>query len=162
MLVQLIQYHPRNRVALQLEHDAHSILVRLVAQIGDTLELLVANELGDVLHELRLVDLIGKLVDHDLGLVRALLLFDYRPRPHDDSSAASLLVVLDSRAAVDVAAGREVGSFDELSDLARRHLRIIDHGDDSGDDLAEIVWRDVRRHADCDARRAVDDEIRNR
>ena len=162
MLVELVQHDARNRVSLQLEHDAHAILVRLVAQIGDAFELLVAYELGDVLNELRLVDLIRKLVDHDLRLVRALLLLDHRAGAHHDLAAATLLVILDAGAAVDVAPGREIGSLDQLSDFARCHLWIVDQRDDGGDDFAEIVGRDIGRHSDRDTRRAVDDEVRNR
>ena len=49
VLVQLIEHHARNRIALQLDDDAHAVAIGLVAQVGDALELLVANQLGDVL-----------------------------------------------------------------------------------------------------------------
>ncbi len=66
MLVQLVQDDSRNRVTPQLDDNPHPILVRLVAKVGDSLELLVAHQLGNVQDELRLVDLIRQLVDDDL------------------------------------------------------------------------------------------------
>ena len=53
VLVQLVQHHARDRVALQLDDDAHAVAVGLVAQVADALELLVAHQLGDVLDQLR-------------------------------------------------------------------------------------------------------------
>ena len=126
VLVQLVQHHARNRIALQLDDDAHAVLVGLVAQVGDAFELLVANQVGDVLDQLRAVDLIRNLGDDDLRLVRGFLLLDHRTRAHDDAAATRLLIILDAGAAVDVAARREVGTLDELPDLARRHVRIVD------------------------------------
>ena len=39
---------------------------------------------------------------------------------------------------------------------------MVDHGDDAVDHLAHVVRRDVRRHADGDARRAVDQQVGER
>ena len=38
--------------------------------------------------------------------------------------------------------------------------RVVDVGDRRGDHLAQVVRRDVRRHADGDPRRAVDEQVR--
>ncbi len=51
------------------------------------------------------------------------------------------------------------------ADLRRRLLRlpaIFDERDDAVDDLAHVVRRDVRRHADGDAGRSVDQQVRER
>jgi hypothetical protein len=39
------------------------------------------------------------------------------------------------------------------------HLRIVDVGDRSVDHLAQVVGRNVRGHADGDARGAVDEQV---
>ena len=162
VLVEPIQHDSRNRVALELDHDPHSVLVRLVAQIGYAFELLVAHELGDIGHELRLVDLVRQLVDHDLGLVGRLLLFDHRASAHHDSSASGVLVILDPRSAVDVPAGWEVGTLDDFSKRGRINLRIIYERNGSLDYLADVVRRNVGSHADSDSGGAVDQKVRNR
>ena len=66
----------------------------------------------------------------------------------------------DSGGAVDVAARREVGPLDHLREPLDRRLRIVDEHDEPVDDLGEVVRRDVRRHPHRDARRAVDEEVR--
>ena len=57
--------------ALELDDDAHAVAVGLVAQVGDALDPLVAHQVGDLLDQLRLVDLVGDLGDDDrLSLAR--------------------------------------------------------------------------------------------
>ena len=162
VLIELIENDTRNCIALQLDDDAHTVLVRLVAKRADSLELPFLHQLRHVRYELGFVDLVRQLGDDDLRFVGALFLFDHRAGAHHDSSAAGLLIILDSGAAVDVAASREVWAFHQLSDLARRHLRIVDQSDNCGDDFTEIVRRNVGCHPDRDAGRPIDDEIRNR
>ena len=90
-----------------------------------------------------------------------------RPRPwayiwriastvsHSPVSDVALLLEAEDRAA-----GREVRARDVLAEVVRGELRVVDQGDRRVDDLAEVVRRDVRRHADGDARRAVDEQVR--
>ena len=62
--------------------------------------------------------------------------------------------------AEDRAAGREVGAVDDLAQLVDGHLRVVDEADDRVADLVEVVWRDVRRHPHRDARRPVEEQVR--
>ena len=85
-------------------------------------------------------------------------------------AAAGQVGLLDALAADDVAAGGEVGPGHELEQLAlllrqRRRLvglRALDRPDHGVDHLAHVVRRDVRRHADGDAGRSVDQQVRER
>ena len=52
-----------------VEDDAHALAVALVADVGDAVDPLVLHELGDLLDEARLVDLVGDLGDDDRFLV---------------------------------------------------------------------------------------------
>ena len=54
-------------------------------------------------------------------------------------------------AAEDDAAGREVGAGNDVDQLVDAEARIVDQRDAGVDHLAEIVRRDVGRHADRDA-----------
>ena len=84
--VELVQHHVRHGVALDLDDDAHAVAIGFVAQIRDALDLLLANELGDLLDQRRLVHLIGNLVDDDrLALLANHL--DLGLAPHDDRAA---------------------------------------------------------------------------
>ena len=51
VLVELVEDDLRNRLALELDLDAHSRLVRVVREVGDLRENLVVRELGDLLDD---------------------------------------------------------------------------------------------------------------
>ena len=63
--IELVQHHIGHGVALQLDHDAHAFARRLVADVGDAFDLLLAHQLGDALDHHRLVHLIGNLGDDE-------------------------------------------------------------------------------------------------
>ena len=67
----------------------------------------------------------------------------------------ALLLVAEDRAA-----GREVRALDELAQVVGGELRVVDERDRGVGDLAEVVGRDVGGHPDRDARRAVDEQVR--
>ena len=48
VLVELVEHDLRDRVALELDHQAHAALVGLVAQVGDLGDPLVVDEFGDL------------------------------------------------------------------------------------------------------------------
>ena len=66
VLVELVEHDLRDaRVGLELDDDAHALAVRLVAQVADLGELLLAYEVGDLRDELGLVHLVRDLGDDD-------------------------------------------------------------------------------------------------
>ena len=122
--------------------------------------LLVVDELGDLLEQHFLVDLVGQLVDDD-RLPRALVdVLEVRSRPDHDAAAAGAVALVDARGAVDHPGGREIGRRHELDQLLDRDIGIREQREARVECLGEIMRRDVRRHPDRDARRAVDEEIR--
>ena len=169
-LIQLVEHDLPRRVALELDHHTHPVTVGLVAEVADALDALLADELSDLLEELGLVDLIRQLRDDDhlaVVLVAGDRL-DGRARPHHDAPAPGVQRRADAGRAVDEPGRREVGPLH--AEAPRR--RLVDHQLIDGDlgalqdaqrrveDLGEVVRRDVRRHADGDAARAVDEEVR--
>ena len=52
-------------VLLEVDDDAHAVAVGLVADVGDALDALLAHQLGDLLDQLGLVDLVGDLGGDD-------------------------------------------------------------------------------------------------
>ncbi len=79
-LEELVEHELAVLAALELDDDAQPVLVRLVAQLRDALDLLVAHEVGDALEQARLVDLVRQL-------------------GHDDRLAATLVDGLDATCA---------------------------------------------------------------
>ncbi len=141
-------------------------LLGLVAEVGDLLQAAVLDLLGDLLDQAAAVvapvalrHLVGHLGDDDRLLALAQRL-DVRPSAHDHAAAAGLVGVLDAAVADDDAAGREVRALDVPHQPADLDLRVVDVGDRGVDRLAQVVRRDVGRHADGDAGRAVDQQVR--
>ena len=155
---ELVEHHVGDRVALDLDDDAHAVAVGFVAQIRDALDALLANELCYALDQRRLVDLVGDLAD-DQRLAVLAQLFDRDLGAHDDRAAAGRISGADAGAPEDRSPGREVGARDQLQQLVERDVGLVHEGENGVDRLAEIVRRDVGRHADRDAAGAVDEQI---
>ena len=151
----------RRAAALQLDHQPHAAAVRLVAQVGDPVELLLANEVGDLGDQAvvaALLDHEGQLGDDD-RLLAPLQRLDVGARPHPDAAAARRVGVADPLGAHHPAA-REVGALDVLHQPRQVDLGVVDVGDRGADRLAQVVGRDVGRHPDRDPGRAVDEQVR--
>jgi hypothetical protein len=134
------------------------VAVALVAQVGDALDRLGADQLRDLLEQRRLVDLVGDLADDDHGRPPRISSISQRARsgmePRPVSKARA-----DAGTAEDQPAGREVRARDDLHQLWSV-VGLLDQLQRRVDDLARVVGRDVGRHADGDAARAVDQQVR--
>ena len=157
--VELVEHHIADRVALQLDDDAHAVAVGFVAQFRDALDALFAHEIGDLFDQRRLVHLIRDFGDDD-GFAVLAKLFDRRASAHHDRAAARRIGRADAGAAEDHGAGREIRPRHDLVQRFDFKFGIVDQRQGRIDDLAEIVRRDVRRHADGDAARAVGEQVR--
>ena len=90
MTVKLIEHHIAERVTAQLDHNAHAMPVRFVAQLANPLDPLVAHKLGDLFDEIGLVHLIGQFGD-DQRLTLLLERFGMHPRAHQNRTAPCLI-----------------------------------------------------------------------
>ena len=159
--IEIVQHHLAGLAAAQLDHHAQAVLVRLVAQLRDALDALFLDQLGDLLDQPRLVQLVGDLGDDD-GVATARVVGDHLgARPHVDAPAPGAVGLDDAQAAVDDAAGREVRARDDLDQVVDLERRVVDQRQAGPDHLAEVVRRDIGRHADRDARGAVDQQVRD-
>src|SRR2546425_9563995 len=140
--------------SLQLDHEPDPFLIGLVPDVADAFELLGEREVADLLVHSLGTDLIGELRYDDLLLAGRFLLFRDGASTDDDAATTLLVTFLDPVAAVDDRPGREVGAFDELPDVPDGGVRVIDQMHDGLHDLAQVVRRDVRGHADRDYGRA--------
>ena len=145
---------------LEDHYDTHAAAVALVVDIGDALDLLVVDQVGDLADHLGLVDHIGNLGHNDALAPRGRML-DLGLGAHHDASAARLVSLSHSLVAVDDASGRKVGRLYVLEQLGRLDLTVVDIGARSVDHFRKIVRRHVGRHADGNTRRAVDQQQRN-
>ena len=160
VLVEQILDDPRVLALLELDVDAVRVgAVGVVLEIADALDDAVALEVGDLLDDQVAAGRVGDLLDVQRP-VAALLLLVPDARAQDDAAAPRLVPVVDSRAAADDAARGEVGARQDLHDVGQRAVRVADEELERVDHLAEVVRRQVARHADGDADRAVDQQVR--
>ena len=159
MLVEVIEDHLAHRALLDLHHDA-DVVLRLVADVGDALDHLVLHEIRHVLDHVGLVDGIGNLGDDD-ALAAALLDLDLGLAADGELALPELVHRVDAVVAADRRAGREVRTLHELHQVVDRALLAVLHVVvDAVAELPEVVRRNVRRHADGNARGAVEEEVR--
>ena len=160
VLVQLVEHNLGNGVLLQLDDDVdRAVAVGAVVHVRDLGEFLLANELAQLGHQVGTVHLIGDLGDDD-GALAVLALDDLVLGANRQAAAAGLVCVDDALAAHDDAAGGEVGARKHLHELLGGDVRVVEHHARGVDRLAQVMRRDVRRHADGDAVAAVDEQVR--
>ena len=158
--VKLVQHDLRVGVLLDFNDDLHAGAARgFVIHIADALDPLVLDKIGDRLDQAGLVDHIGDLGDQDL-IAAVLFLDDLGAAAQGDFSAAGGVGSADAAAPHDDAAGREVRALDMLHQTGQVDVGVLHQGDHAADDLAQVVGRDVGRHADRDALTAVDQQVR--
>ncbi len=158
-LEQIVEHDLRDLAALELDHHAHARLVGFVAQVGDALEALFGDELGELLEQHLLVHLVGQLIDDDRLAIALADLLEVRARTHDYAPAPGAVALVGASDAVDDSRGREVGCRHQLDHFFDRAARVLEHMQRRVDHFAEVVRRNVGRHAHGDARRAVDEQV---
>ncbi len=166
VLVEVVEHDVGQLTALELDDNPHAFAARLVAQVGDPVDPLVPDQLGDVLDERLLVHLIRDLGDDNRDPIAALLLLERRLAADDDAAAALDVGFVHAGAADDRAARRKVGSRHGQEQrpppLFDRRAPPLDHGQHAVDDLTHVVRRNARRHSHGNAGRSVDEQVRKR
>ena len=160
------------RVLEELIHDDVGIFAFLDGD-GDPYRLLAVAEIVDVGHagDPAAVDkvrqlleqwLLGELVG-DFGkddLAAAILeLFDLVLGPDDDPAPAGSISLLDAHPPANRRACGKIRTRKELHDRIEIDQRVVDIGDQSVADLAQIMRRDRGRHPHGDATRAIDQQV---
>ena len=160
MGVQVVEHDVAVLAAAQFDDHAQTVLVRFVADLGDAFDAPFLHQLGDLLDHLRLVDLVGNLVDDD-GFLAAAGVLHPRPGANVDAPAPGAVRLHDAGAAIDDGAGGEVRPLDVLHQAVDGDARVVEQRQAGVHHFDEVVRRNVRRHADGDAGRAVDQQVRH-
>ncbi len=159
LLVEVRHHELGVGVLLDLEHDA-DVVRRLVAYVEQERQLAGDDHVRDLLHEVGLRHRPRHRRDDDIGAA-LLFLFELVLAAHADRARALFVNLPQLDLVVEqLTAGREVRTVDELHQRDVLDVAVLRDRDHRFDDLAQIMRRDVRRHADRDAGRAVDEQIR--
>ena len=161
----------QRRVLEQVRHDQVIVGARLdvqlnphivgrdVADINQVRHLAAQHHVADLLDQLRFVHRIRDAGDVEL-LLRARDRAGFPGRAETNGTRAGAVDFLELVGRVqDVAAGREIRPLDPAAQLQGGEVGIFEQLDQRGDDLVEVVRRDVGGHAHGDAGAAVDQQV---
>jgi hypothetical protein len=105
--VEVVQDDVRRLTALELDDDAHAVLVGLIAQLGNAFDFLCAHQIRDALQQARLVHLVRQLGDDDRLPIPAQIL-ERGAGANRQPAAAGAIGRCDFLRAVDDAGRREI------------------------------------------------------
>ncbi len=141
------------------DDDPHRLVaVAEVVDVGHAGDPAAVDQLGELLEQDFLGELVGDLGEGDVGAA-VLELLDVVLGPEDHPAAAGAIGLAQAVLVADRRPGGEVGAGDDLHQLVELDRRVVDVGDQGVADLAEVVRRDRRRHAHRDAAGAVDQQV---
>ena len=133
MFVERVQHDLRVGVLAQFDDDAHAVAVGFLADVRNAFDAFVLDEVGYVLDEARLVDLVRDLARDDARArrVAGLVLLDLAARAQDIVAAPRVVGALDARPAHEDRARREIGGGNVRHQLVHRDIGIVDLRDDA-------------------------------
>lgn len=160
LAVELGQHGLGVEAVLHTDDQTHAVLaIRIVIDRGDSGQLLRPDRVLDLRHDLLRSHEVGQLGDDD-SLAAGTDVLDGHSGSGAERAATDLVGLAYSVEADDPPAGGQIRAGDEAHELRESGFRIADEVGAGGDDFARIVRGHVRGHADGDARRAVDEQIR--
>ena len=161
VLVKLVDNDVGQRIPFQFYDDAHAVAVGFISDIGDPFYFFLVDQLGDLLDQPFLVHHVGDFADDDLFFARAFYRFDEGFAAHLNNAFALSIRLHDGLFAVNESGGRKIRAWDMFHQLPDGDIGIFNQLHQTIDDLAQIVRRNIGRHADGDPRGSVDKKVRD-
>ena len=160
VLVQLVQHHVGNGVALQFVHDAHAVPIRLVADLRNAFNLLVVDQIRGLPDHVRFVHLVRDLL-HDDHLASGLGLFKARTSSHHHPTSARLERVSHALNPVNHTSRREIRCLHVLHEVLHRAIGVVHQVHHAVHHFAQVVGRHVGGHPHRDPCGAIDEQVWN-
>ncbi len=143
----------------RLQHDA-DVIGGFVAHIGQQRHLFQLDHLGQLFDQLGFCHLIGDLGDDHLPDT-ARQLFDLPARAQSETAAPGAIAFQHRRPRLDDhPAGGKIGAGDQADQRVIGQRRVADQRLTGGDQLIQIVRRDVGRHAHRDPAGPIGQQVR--
>ena len=114
------------------------------------------TRLGDLLDQTLFIDHVGDFTDDDLFFPRALDRLGEGLAAHLHDAFAFVVGLHDRLFAVNESAGGKIRPRNMPHQLLDRNIGIFDQRDQAVDHFAQIMRRNIGRHADGDSRGAID------
>ena len=120
---------------------------------------MLVGQIGDISHEIGLVDAIGNLGDDNL--VVGLTTLNLGLRTHHDTATTCLVGIAHALESIDVGTSGEVGTWDELHQSVSIDIGVVDISAATVDNLTQVVSWHVRSHTDGNTVTTIHQQIRN-
>ena len=160
MAIQVIEYDVAVLSLLDDNHNAHTVFVGLVAQIGDARQLLIPNQSRDGFEEQRLVDAIRQFGQHN-EFIAFFRRFYLRARAHCDAAATGRVSRVNAAAPHDETGGREIGTGQVFYQFVNLNVGVVQTRERGVNNFGQVVRRNIGRHTNRDTRRTVDQQVRH-
>ena len=150
-------------VSGQLDDQAHPVPVRLVPQVADALDLLIAHEPRDLLDDPHFISLVRNLGKDDLDAVACGRFFQVLLRPDRETAAAGTvqpLEILPILTCKNRACGGKVGALHMFHDVGEGRVLTTEHRLHRSGKLGQVVRRDVAGHGHSDPGGAIQQQVR--
>ena len=158
-LEELVQYHIGIGITSYVNNDTHTLTSRLVVDIGDTLNLLLSGKVGDVFHQVGLVDTVWNLRYDNLVVSVASLYLCLGS--HDNASTTSLIGILNALYSIYICSRWEIRSLDKLHESVGVNILVVDICAATVNHLTQVVGRNIGGHTHGDTITSIDEKIRN-
>ena len=158
-LEELVEQYVGIGIALAVHHDAHALPARLIVDIGHALYLVFVGQVGNILHQVGLVDPVWNLRHHNL--IVGLAGLDLCLGTHHDAATPSGIGILHALQAIDIGSRGEVGAGDILHQPVHVDVGVVNVGTAAINHLIEVVGRHVGGHTHGNAVAAVHQQVGN-
>ncbi len=139
-LEQVVQHDIGVRIALQLDDEVGGATRRCIVHIGDAVELATIDQFLNSCGDRRTTCLIRQFGDANFH-TPATTFFDGDGRARLHAAATCAVRVDDAGLTENETTGRKVGAVDELHEIVRCGLRVVDDVHGGVDDFTEVVRR---------------------
>ena len=148
LFVQVIQNNLWYRITLEVQNNAHTLTVGLIAHVRDAFNFLLVDCLSNLLLEKTLVNLVRNL-GNNKALTTTLNLLNVDFCADRNRTATSLVGILDALSAHDDATCWEVRTRKNGHEFLSGYVRVLNHHADSVSYLTKVVRRNVGSHTNC-------------
>ena len=112
---QVVNNHLRGLTTSQIHHNSHTFFVGLIAQLSNTIDLLIFHKLSYLLNDTSLIYLIRNLSKNDRFLI---LTLNVKFRTHDYPTTASGVGFMNTLKTIDQGARGEVRCWDKFHKIS--------------------------------------------
>ena len=145
MLIQVIQHHIRHRITLQIKNNTHSLTIRLITNLRNTLDTLIIHQIRTLLNQRSFINHVRNL-RHNYLLFTILIRIKCRISTNYDTTSTRLKCIFNPLNTVYGTSCWKIWRLDVLHQLRYRNVTIINICSNTINHLSQVVWRHIRRH----------------